>query len=64
MHGTSWEIIPVSLIAHDAAVQSTDPAGTRSFDPRMMLALLLFRYCRGAYSSRRFERAARLCEAG
>ena len=50
-------VLELDLGSIDAAVQSTDPRGTRPYDPRMMVALLLFAYCRGVYSSRRIERA-------
>ncbi len=39
------------------AIDSKDPRGTRAYCPRMMVALLLYGYCTGVYSSRRIERA-------
>lgn len=39
------------------AIDSKDPRGTRPYSPRMMVALLLYGYCTGVYSSRRIERA-------
>ena len=39
------------------AIDSKDPRGTRPYCPRMMVALLLYGYCTGVYSSRRIERA-------
>jgi len=38
-------------------LQSKDPRGTRPYDPEMMVALLLYAYCVGVFSSRRIERA-------
>ena len=37
--------------------QEKDPRGRRSYHPRMMLALLMWSYCQGIYSSRRIEKA-------
>ncbi len=34
-----------------------DPRGERPYSPRMMIALLLYAYCTGIYSSRRIARA-------
>ena len=39
-------------------VDSRDARGTRPYHPRMMLALLIFAYSEGIYSSRRIARAA------
>ena len=39
------------------AIDSKDSRGTRPYHPRMMVALLLYGYCTGVYSSRRIERA-------
>ena len=39
------------------AIDSKDSRGTRPYCPRMMVALLLYGYCTGVYSSRRIERA-------
>jgi transposase len=38
-------------------IDSKDSRGTRPYSPRMMVALLLYGYCTGVYSSRRIERA-------
>jgi len=48
----------VDLGAIEEAVQSRDPRGVRPYDPRMMVALLVYGYCVGIVSSRRLERAA------
>lgn len=37
--------------------QQRDPRGEKAYDPRMMVALLLYAYCVGVASSRRIERA-------
>ena len=34
-----------------------DPRGTRPYDPRMMMSLLLYSYCVGVRSSRKIEQA-------
>jgi len=39
------------------AYQRKDGRGTRAYDPRMMVALLLYGYSVGVYSSRKLERA-------
>ncbi len=39
------------------AYQSKDGRGTRAYDPRMIVALLLYGYSVGVYSSRKLERA-------
>ena len=41
----------------ESVLQSTDPRGTRPYQPRMMIALLLYAYCTGTYSSRGIARA-------
>ena len=38
-------------------IQTKDPRGTRPYHPRMMLALLIYAYSNGVYSSRRIEQA-------
>jgi transposase len=38
-------------------LQAKDPRGEKSYDPRMMVALLLYAYCVGVFSSRRIVRA-------
>jgi len=45
------------LSAIEATLQAKDPRGTRSYHPRMMVALLVYGYCLGIVSSRRLERA-------
>lgn len=41
----------------DGAVQAKDPRGERPYAPRMLLALLLYGYSTGVYSSRRLAQA-------
>ena len=41
----------------EKAIQRKDARGQRPYDPRMMVALLVYAYCTGVYSSRRMERA-------
>jgi transposase len=41
----------------ERAIQSKDPRGNRPYSPAMMVALLLYAYCVGVYSSRKIERA-------
>jgi transposase len=41
----------------EEAIQEKDPRGERPYDPRMMVALLVYCYCMGVYSSRRIEMA-------
>lgn len=41
----------------ERAIQAKDPRGTRPYSPAMMVALLLYAYCAGVYSSRKIERA-------
>lgn len=38
-------------------IQQQDPRGNRPYPPAMMVALLLYAYCVGIYSSRKIERA-------
>lgn len=47
----------LDLRAIEDEIQSRDARGTRPYSPRMMLALLVYGYCRGIYSSRRIARA-------
>jgi transposase len=47
----------LDLSAIEAPIQEKDPRGERPYDPAMMLALLLYGYCVGVFSSRRIERA-------
>lgn len=46
----------LDLSAIESAIQEKDPRGERPYDPRMMLALLVYGYCSGAFSSRKIER--------
>lgn len=39
------------------AIQAKDPRGTRPYDPRLMLWILVYGYSSGIYSSRRLEKA-------
>ncbi len=41
----------------EAVLQGKDGRGTRPYDPRMMVALLLYAYCTGVYSSRRIAKS-------
>ncbi len=41
----------------ERAIQSKDSRGTRPYSPGMMVALLVYAYCVGVYSSRKIERA-------
>lgn len=41
----------------ERAIQSKDARGTRPYSPGMMVALLVYAYCVGVYSSRKIERA-------
>ena len=47
----------VDLGTIEARVQAKDPRGTRPYDPRLMVALLVYGYTTGVPSSRRLERA-------
>ena len=47
----------IGLAAIEGAIQEKDGRGNRSFDPRMMLALLILGYCSGIRSSRKLEQA-------
>ena len=38
-------------------IHEKDPRGTQPYSPQMMVALLLYGYCVGVYSSRKLERA-------
>ncbi len=46
----------LDISAIDDAIQAKDPRGERPYAPRMMLALLVYGYCTGVFSSRRIER--------
>ncbi len=51
------EVIDVlDLSAIEDAIQEKDPRGERPYNPRMMLALLVYGYCTGVFSSRKIER--------
>ena len=45
------------LSAIESTIQSKDSRGQRPYPPSMMVALLVYTYCTGVYSSRRMERA-------
>jgi len=47
----------LDLRAIEAALQAKDARGERPYDPHMMVALLVYAYSVGVYSSRRIERA-------
>jgi len=47
----------VDLSSIEISIQSKDPRGERPYSPRMMIALLLYAYCTGVYSSRRIGSA-------
>ena len=47
----------LDLSAIEAVLQAKDPRGTRPYDPRLMVGLLLLGYCVGVTSSRKIERA-------
>jgi len=47
----------LSLDTIERAIQAKDARGNRPFNPRMMVALLLYGYCVGTASSRKLERA-------
>lgn len=47
-------VLDVSAI--EAPIQNRDPRGERPYAPRMMLALLVYAYCTGVFSSRKMER--------
>ena len=49
------EELDLSLI--EAEIQRKDARGQRPYHPQMMVALLLYSYCTGVYSSRKIERA-------
>jgi transposase len=50
-------VAQLDLKAVTDVLQAKDPRGERPYSPQMMLALLLYGYCTGIYSSRRVERA-------
>ena len=57
----AWFILDVvsqlDLSAIERAIQSKDARGQRPYHPSVMVALLVYAYCTGVYSSRRIERA-------
>ena len=57
----AWFILDVvsqlDLSAVERSIQSKDARGQRPYPPSMMVALLVYAYCTGVYSSRRIERA-------
>jgi transposase len=46
----------LDIAAIEDAIQDKDPRGERPYAPRMMLAILVYGYCTGTFSSRRIER--------
>ena len=46
----------LDISAIDDAIQAKDPRGERPYPPQMMLSLLVYGYCTGAFSSRKIER--------
>ena len=57
----AWFILEVvsqlDLSPIEGAIQGKDARGQRPYHPAMMVALLVYAYCTGVYSSRRIERA-------
>lgn len=57
----AWFLLDVvaelDITAISGPIQAKDPRGVVSYDPRMMVALLLYAYCTGRPSSRQIERA-------
>ena len=57
----AWFILDVvsqiDLSPIENAIQSKDARGQRSYHPQMMVALLVYAYCTGVFSSRKIERA-------
>ena len=47
----------VDISPVEKAIQRKDARRQRPYDPRMMVALLVYAYCTGVHSSRRMERA-------
>lgn len=58
-----WFVLDVvselDISAIEAAIQEKDARGQRPYDPRMMVALLVYAYSSGVYSSRRMAKACR-----
>ena len=46
----------LDLSGIEAAIHAKDPRGVRPYAPQLMVALLLFSYCTGTFSSRKIER--------
>lgn len=46
----------LDLSAIERPIQGKDPRGERPYDPRMMMALVVYGYCNGVVSSRKIER--------
>lgn len=46
----------IDLSGIERPIQSKDPRGERPYDPRMVMALLVYGYCTGVMSSRKIER--------
>jgi transposase len=53
-------VATLSLATIEAAIQEKDSRGNRPFNPRMMVALLLYGYCVGVTSSRKLEKATQV----
>lgn len=47
----------LDIRAIEDVIQAKDPRGTRPYSPRMMVALLIYAYANGVFSSRRIARA-------
>jgi transposase len=47
----------LDLIAIESRLQQKDPRGEKPYAPRMLVALLLYGYCTGTFSSRRLAQA-------
>jgi transposase len=46
----------LELSAIEAVIHAKDPRGERPYPPQLMVALLLYSYCTGTFSSRKIER--------
>lgn len=57
----AWFILEIvgrlDLTPIETRLQAKDPRGMQPYDPRMMMALLMYAYAVGVFSSRRIERA-------
>jgi hypothetical protein len=47
----------LDLSAIEAVIHAKDPRGERPYSPQLMVALLLYSYCTGTFSSRKIERS-------